>query len=575
MNNNAARNQLFHVGILCDGTPDAGMGHLVRCASLSRALEKAGAKVSFWLLEGSDRQLADAQGVTGHILAGDPNNPDEIGTALVDQTKEAIDLLIVDTYRLDDSFYTTLHEACPGMGLIAYDDFGEKAALPLLGVINAGLAASSIPYPGRFSLFSALGPTYATLPRRCLSVQKRSVSSTQDIKRILLVMGGGDPEGQTIRIAKLLDEMRMDIPVEVVLGPMYGTVDDGFKDFGNLFTIHEAPDNFHEIAKQCDLAITGAGTICFEFLYLGIPIATLSLADNQAPMAEALSLNGLGYHLGRFDTVSDTEIKDRIAHMVANPQSLRENADKGMAVVDGNGDERLAGRMIETWRLFTGTGFTLPEVAKEYQAASLSKRNHEKALWGSAEGMRNRFRLALEFIGPGHVTSWLDIGCGTGDFQQEAANIVFPDNFVGLDMCEATLGFARDKNVYGDSSDYYAQDFMDPMPVGPFSLVTAIGVLHKCGHKLYSSIGRLASLVEPGGRVLLTTKNLAWEAFDAPDFFPYGGHAWFWPKQVTTAMKACGFIEIHIRGFEPRSGSWIPLDQGHSMMILATRGGEA
>ncbi|WP_338668952.1 methyltransferase domain-containing protein [Pseudodesulfovibrio methanolicus] len=565
-------NSTRRITVLCDAVSELGMGHLVRCSTLCRALAEAGAGVDMVLLHGGRADLVDLPGVDVRVMTVAPQDGPEAAREFLSLIPEDAALAVVDNYRLGREFYQTLRALCPELGVVAYDDFGEKAGLPLLGVINGGLSSAEVAYPGRYSLYSAVGLEYAALPERCLAVMPKA-DWAASVSRILLVMGGSDPERQTLRLARILETLDPALRIEAVLGPLFGERDPGFEALGPSVMVHEAPSDFLGLAASCDLAVTGGGSTCMELLYLGVPMAVLSLADNQDLMTETIERNRVGFSLGRFDKVSDRALHEALTSVLARPDELGTRARRGRETVDGQGASRLARRILAASDLFNGRGFGLAQVVREYHEASFNEHHHEMGLWGSEEGMRNRFRLAMQLLGPGREPSWLDVGCGPGDFLTEAAAALHPASFTGLDLCGRTLELARSVVLPDTETRLFEQDFLEPVQGEPFSLVTGLGVLHKCGHSLDTAARRLAGLVAPGGRLLLSTKHLGWKRFDDPDFLPYAGHAWFLPEQVASALARHGLEVPEIRGFEPRTGTWVPLGEAHSIMILAERRG--
>jgi len=560
------------ITVLCDAVPELGLGHLVRCSTLCRALIGAGVGVDMILLHGGCAALVDLPGVGVRVMNIAPEDGPEAAREFLSLVPEDVDLAVVDNYRLGREFYQNLRALRPELGVVAYDDFGEKAGLPLLGVVNGGLSSSVVAYPGRYSLYSAVGLEYAALPERCLAVTPKA-EWAGSASRILLVMGGSDPERQTLRVARILETLDPTLRIEVVLGPLFGDRDPAFNTLGQSVIVHEAPSDFLGLAASCDLAVTGGGSTCMELLYLGVPMAVLSLGDNQDLMTKTIEGNRVGLSLGRFDQVSDRELCEVLTSVLARPGELANRARRGREVVDGQGGPRLAQCILAAAALFNGRGFGVDQVVREYHEASFNEHHHEMGLWGSEEGMRNRFRLALELLGSGREPSWLDVGCGPADFLTEAVSALHPVFFTGLDLCGRTLELASSVILPGTETRFFEQDFMEPVQGEPFSLVTCLGVLHKCGHSLDTAARRLAGLVAPGGRLLLSTKHLGWERFDDSDFLPYAGHAWFLPEQVASALARHGLDVPEIRGFEPRSGTWVPLRETHSMMVLATRRG--
>jgi len=568
-------NQTASVLFLTDSLSSSGLGHARRCLALGQELKVQSAKVEYFLIGGSDTDLFKASRVAYTEL---PNNctAKELGRKL-DPGNNTI--LVVDTYRISKSFIEALSQANPTLPILAFDDFGEKADWPILGVLNPGIGAEEITYPGRFALFSAIGPDYMPLTPDCRKVLPRQTFEALEgesfIENILLVMGASDPERQTSRLLRILTGMNKPFSIHVVAGPQYGSYDDlmVFSKSNEQINLYISPEHFYDLAASCDMAVTGAGLTVSEFLYLGVPVAALILADNQEPTATALEKKKIGVNIGRFDHVDDGHIARVLDHIVSNPERLKEMGERGKRVIDGNGASRLATHVLYVLNRFNGRAYTTADVANEYCAAFSNEQPHEKVLWGSREGMKNRYLLALALLENLNASTWLDVGSGTGDFLLAAdENGLKPASFKGVDLSPELVEYSKKRCLaLGIVHDFICQDFMEHISGEPFDLVTCIGVLQKCGVGLYKAVNRLAELVRPGGRLLISTKNLDWAAFNEPNCTPYPGHHWFKTAQLQKAFLDAGLIINAFQGFEPRTAKMLPVEDAHSVFVLATR----
>lgn len=562
--------------ILTDSLPSSGLGHARRSISLGQALQSQGCGVLYWLLPGSDTDPFEVAGFSPTVLP-DPAAPEFLGQALAQSPNY---LLIIDTYLLPRDFYHELANELPGLPILAFDDHGEKMGLPVLGIMNPGLGADQIPYPGRWKPVSAIGPEYMPLPEECLQAAPRPRVSDQDRQEypqnILLVMGASDPERQTERLMRILLAMNGSFHLHVVAGPHYGPPEalTALCASDQRARLHIAPKDFHRLAASCDLAIVGAGLTVAEMLHLGVPVLALALADNQMPTANGLEQRSLGVNLGRFDQKDDCQLAHEISRAMAMPEHIREMAARGRGLFNGQGASRLAAHVLSAWLRYQGKHSSTDAVVSGYRQAFVHPEPYRKVLWGSAEGMENRYALALEILGSVQGETWLDVGSGTGDFFIYAVKKnQMPSIYCGVDLTEELTRYALERcaQIADIGTKFCCQDFMQPVPGEPFSLVTCLGVLQNCGVGLKMAVARLAELVAPGGRVLVSTKNLDWQAFDEPACIPCPDHLWYRTAQLREAFAGAGLEDIRITGYEPRSGRLLPAREAHSVFVSAER----
>jgi len=164
------------------------------------------------------------------------------------------------------------------------------------------------------------------------------------------------------------------------------------------------------------------------------------------------------------------------------------------------------------------------------------------------------------------------VGCGTGAFLSAVEGRFWIGKFLGLDLSPALISFACSRSYATGQREFRCQDFMDDVKNGAFDLVTAIGVLQKCGISLRKAVARLAELVKPNGQVFVTTKNLDWKMFSNPGFNPRIGHHWFHMEDIKAAFSLAGLKIIMMEGFEPRiKEKTCPPEESHSIYVLAQK----
>jgi 2-polyprenyl-3-methyl-5-hydroxy-6-metoxy-1,4-benzoquinol methylase len=134
------------------------------------------------------------------------------------------------------------------------------------------------------------------------------------------------------------------------------------------------------------------------------------------------------------------------------------------------------------------------------------------------------------------------------------------------------IEYASSKNLKTKNLHFDCKNFLNIRD--QFHLVTAIGVLQKCGISLDLSICKMASLLKPHGQLFITTKNLDWSEFKRDHIHPEQGHKWFTRKELEDAFKLAQLKIIECDGFLPRQdGGRCKYDESHSIFILAKKEG--
>ena len=266
----------------CNASVDIGIGHAMRCLAFAETLRWAG-----WACRFSMNREATA--VVPALLRGDIEL-DVAESAEVADLKGAR-LAVVDNYGLDSRFELQLREQ--GAEVIVFDDLADRAH---------DCAVLLDPTPGRADekykdIVPAdcrllLGPRYAIIGDRWLSHRRASrkrLSAGKPVERIVVSMGGTDPNDATRRVLAGLAASGTKAHVDIVIGAGAPHRAELAGMAGPSLAIHVDHPDVAGLAAEADLAIGAAGTSSFERALLGLPAILVPLADNQRAVAAAFS----------------------------------------------------------------------------------------------------------------------------------------------------------------------------------------------------------------------------------------------------------------------------------------------
>lgn len=191
------------------------------------------------------------------------------------------------------------------------------------------------------------GTDYAILSDRIISVRRSQARILERSRRqILIAMGGTDAFGLAQSLADTCSARLPDVLVNVIV-PLAKR-----KDTSSETEIRENQNvlipttNLFELISDADLYLGGCGTSVWESLYIGTPMACVAVADNQeltyGRLVDKELVIGLGVlHSSNFDAERIAEV---IADALAESHSLVEMTQRGQAIVDGRGRERIVAR---------------------------------------------------------------------------------------------------------------------------------------------------------------------------------------------------------------------------------------
>ena len=113
--------------------------------------------------------------------------------------------------------------------------------------------------------------------------------------------------------------------------------------------LHYNVSDMASLMKQCDYAVSAAGTTLYELCALGIPCISFSMAENQKIMAETFSDTGAVPYAGDIQNKSSEDMQLILTNIKNHLISLSQDFSKRMAqhknmreLVDGCGAVKIA-----------------------------------------------------------------------------------------------------------------------------------------------------------------------------------------------------------------------------------------
>ena len=360
--------------IRCDASLMIGSGHVMRCRTLARELQRRGAEVTFLcrrqpgdlinLLEPEfavlalpEQTLAACEGLEGRDLysswLGCTQQQDaaQCLEVLADAGINGASWLVADHYGLDARWEAQLLAGLSGSDaapkLLVIDDLADRPhQADLLLDQNFFGEATGQRYQNLVSqqCRQLLGPHYALLGLEYAQLHPL-VPARTELLRVLMFFGGVDLSNLTGRaLEALMDPALADLSVDVVLGlhsPHRRKVEELVALRPNT-TLHEPLPSLAGLIARADLAIGAGGATTWERACLGLPSLVVAIAANQLPFAKALDQAG---HLQLLsDGASVTAEQIRFALLARMTEPKPEKASP--ALTDGWGAPRLAMAML-------------------------------------------------------------------------------------------------------------------------------------------------------------------------------------------------------------------------------------
>lgn len=329
--------------IRADASATMGTGHVMRCLGLGAAWPGDVHFVCAGTLPAGLQERVRELGFESHtISAAQGSIADAEQTVAVARNAKA-SWTVADGYQFDAGFEQQLSRE--GQRVLVIDDFVHARHVARL-VLNQNLHATRAPYePVVASQELLLGPEYALLRREFWGFRGSPAKAVAPIRRVLVTLGGSDPARVAPRVVRALSGSGFDVRLLLGGADPHGEETTRLAKASGFDVVRDARDVPEHMA-WADLAIASAGVTLLELLFMGCPTLAVVVADNQQPNAAAAESRDLVRVLGWHEDVTETMISEAVRAAASDPSGTRARAERGRAVVDGHGPERVCRKML-------------------------------------------------------------------------------------------------------------------------------------------------------------------------------------------------------------------------------------
>jgi UDP-2,4-diacetamido-2,4,6-trideoxy-beta-L-altropyranose hydrolase len=327
-----------------------GTGHVMRCLGLAQAWQDAGGDVVFAMAGPTPAIEARLRAehieiVSLEVTAGSGQDAARVGELAHSRRPEWI---VVDGYQFDDKYQCSVKQA--RTKLLFVDDNGHCSHYAADLVLNQNVHADEKSYRHREGYTRVLlGTRYAMLRREFTPWRQWRREFTPMARKILVTMGGSDPDNVTEQVIQALRLLKIDnVEAKVVVGssnPHLSSLEHATKQSSGAVCLIRDARNIPELMAWADVAISAAGSTCWEMCLLGLPALLVDLAENQRPVAEELARLGGAIHLGSPKDVTSDEITGKLQALILSMELRTKMSERARELVDGVGAQRVVSAM--------------------------------------------------------------------------------------------------------------------------------------------------------------------------------------------------------------------------------------
>ncbi|RAU82969.1 UDP-2,4-diacetamido-2,4,6-trideoxy-beta-L-altropyranose hydrolase [Pontibacter arcticus] len=312
-----------------DGNSRIGLGHVVRSLALAAMLREEFECI--FAIQAPDENLQQQIKAVCHgsiLLPATSPEEDRFVHELSAYVSEE-EIVVLDGYHFNTTYQQNLKAS--GCSLVCIDDIH---AYPFVAdvVVNMAGGLQAAKYKTAPHTKLLLGPKYALLRPPFLKAAKSESRFSSDKKqKVLLNLGGADPENHTLAIAQELSKNKSITSLEIVVGSAYRHLSE-LKQFIKqqpACKLHQNLDAeaMAQLMQACPVAVTSASGVAYEYAAIGGILYIKQTAENQAGLYNFLIETGLASPY-------------RDAAIAFDPQHFEEKVKLQRAYFDGKSHER-------------------------------------------------------------------------------------------------------------------------------------------------------------------------------------------------------------------------------------------
>ncbi len=354
-----------HILIRADASLNMGTGHLMRCLALAQYLQNHQINPIFIcaeLPENLQTRLVN-ENIDSILIDAELGSNKDAEITINVAKKYQVNWVIIDGYQFNSEYQKQLKEA--DFKILFLDDYGHCNYYYADLVLNQNFGANQELYKNRENYTKLLlGSDYTLLRKDFLLWQKWEREIKPHAHKILVTMGGSDPDNVTLKVIQALSLIfdppqsplirifdppqppliRGELEIIVIVGgsnPHFDSLKTYCDTLPFNITLKQNVDDMPKLMAWADMAICAGGSTNWELAFMGLPSIIITIADNQKEIAQNLANMGLIISLGWWENVTIDMIRNAILGLIQN-QNKRENMSYlGRQLIDGKGCDRI------------------------------------------------------------------------------------------------------------------------------------------------------------------------------------------------------------------------------------------
>ncbi len=332
--------KIFKIAFRCDASLDIGLGHLIRCLTVAKEMQKQNQIIFATAKDDTNSYIREAG---FEIFSQEKNEIEENflnrirfilnPNIIVIDKKYPYSIDCIKEFKQNNVRTVMLDNICPGLPECEEIIF-PNAHLDK-NVLKEYLLAERIDQV-------KTGPEYIILRNEILDLKDKINHNFHNPPNIVITTGGTDPEGVLLKLIPWLKEMNLKANILILIGQAFKYKNE-LEDL-----IIDLPDNFRVLTYsleefiKADIVICTFGVSIYEMIYLQIPTICISHSRENAKSAKILKERyGVIEDLGFIENITPQNIHLSIKKLLKNKTYYKKIILKCDNLFDGKGAKRI------------------------------------------------------------------------------------------------------------------------------------------------------------------------------------------------------------------------------------------
>jgi len=336
--------------VRADASPQSGTGHLMRCLALAQAWRGRGGDAAFiTCCESAQlRQRLANEGMKVMMLERPHPDPMDWQTTSEILGASSHAWVMLDGYHFDSGYQSRVKKT--GHQLLVVDDTAHLKHYYADIVLNQNINAELWQYSSEPYTRLLLGTRYTLLRSEFLSRVALKIEIPKVARNVLITLGGGDADNQTLKVIQAVQQIHIDgFEAVVIVGASNRhkvQLKLASQDSAVPIRFVENVTNMPKFMAWADVAVSGGGSTCWELAFMGLPALVLILADNQRAVAEGLDEAGVVVNLDWHEDLTASDITQALVSLAGAADQRTEMSQRGRQLVDGKGNDRVLSELL-------------------------------------------------------------------------------------------------------------------------------------------------------------------------------------------------------------------------------------